>query len=82
MTKNIMFQGTGSDVGKSFLVAGICRALKRRGMNPVPFKPQNMSNNAGVTADGGEIGSPNVTGKSLWCASDHGYEFCVVKASI
>ena len=56
MTKNIMFQGTGSDVGKSLVVAGICRALKRRGMNPVPFKPQNMSNNAGVTADGGEIG--------------------------
>ena len=56
MTKNIMFQGTGSDVGKSLVVSGICRALKRRGMHPVPFKPQNMSNNAGVTADGGEIG--------------------------
>ncbi len=52
----IMFQGTGSDVGKSMLVAGLCRALVRRGMTVRPFKPQNMSNNAAVTADGGEIG--------------------------
>jgi adenosylcobyric acid synthase len=52
----IMFQGTGSDVGKSMLVAGLCRALVRRGMSVRPFKPQNMSNNAAVTADGGEIG--------------------------
>lgn len=52
----IMLQGTGSDVGKSLLVAGLARALKRRGMRPAPFKPQNMSNNAAVTADGGEIG--------------------------
>ncbi|UZW56255.1 cobyric acid synthase [Sphingobium sp. JS3065] len=52
----IMFQGTGSDVGKSLLVAGFCRALVRRGYRVLPFKPQNMSNNAAVTADGGEIG--------------------------
>jgi adenosylcobyric acid synthase len=51
-----MFQGTGSDVGKSLIVAGLCRALSNRGMRVRPFKPQNMSNNAAVTSDGGEIG--------------------------
>ncbi|MEG6508925.1 cobyric acid synthase [Methyloligella sp. 2.7D] len=54
--KAIMFQGTGSDVGKSLLVAGFARAFTKRGLKVAPFKPQNMSNNAAVTADGGEIG--------------------------
>jgi adenosylcobyric acid synthase len=52
----LMFQGTGSDVGKSLIVAGLARALTLRGIKVRPFKPQNMSNNAAVTADGGEIG--------------------------
>lgn len=52
----LMFQGTGSDVGKSLIVAGLARLLSNRGLRVRPFKPQNMSNNAAVTADGGEIG--------------------------
>jgi adenosylcobyric acid synthase len=52
----LMFQGTGSDVGKSLIVAGLARALANRGLEVRPFKPQNMSNNAAVTVDGGEIG--------------------------
>ena len=56
MALALMLQGTGSDVGKSVLLAGMARAFTRRGLKVRPFKPQNMSNNAAVTADGGEIG--------------------------
>ena len=56
MTKSIMIQGAGSNVGKSLIVAGLARAFNRRGLSVAPFKPQNMSNNAAVTVDGGEIG--------------------------
>ena len=56
MAKSIMIQGAGSNVGKSLLVAGLARAARMRGLSVAPFKPQNMSNNAAVTADGGEIG--------------------------
>src|SRR5208282_2959072 len=56
MALALMLQGTGSDVGKSILLAGMARAFTRRGLKVRPFKPQNMSNNAAVTVDGGEIG--------------------------
>ncbi len=56
MAKSVMIQGAGSNVGKSMLVAGLARAARLRGLSVAPFKPQNMSNNAAVTIDGGEIG--------------------------
>lgn len=54
--RTFMLMGTGSDVGKSLVAAGLCRAYANRGLKVMPFKPQNMSNNAAVTGDGGEIG--------------------------
>ncbi len=56
MARALMIQGAGSDVGKSLIVTGLARAALRRGFRVRPFKPQNMSNNAAVTVDGGEIG--------------------------
>lgn len=65
MTRALMFQGTGSDVGKTVLVAGLCRAAMKRGIKVAPFKPQNMSNNAAV-ADAGADGLAGEIGRAQW----------------
>jgi adenosylcobyric acid synthase len=65
MAKAIMLQGTGSDVGKTVLVAGLCRAAKKRGLEVRPFKPQNMSNNAAVADLAGEAGGGEI-GRAQW----------------
>ena len=65
MARAIMLQGTGSDVGKTVLVAGLCRAARRRGLDVRPFKPQNMSNNAAVAAIPGEAACGEI-GRGQW----------------
>ncbi|MFU0503306.1 cobyric acid synthase [Pseudaminobacter sp. NGMCC 1.201702] len=65
MAKAIMLQGTGSDVGKTVLVAGLCRVARKRGLKVRPFKPQNMSNNAAVADIPGETGGGEI-GRAQW----------------
>lgn len=61
MAKNIMFQGTGSSVGKSLLTAAVCRILNNKGLKIMPYKSQNMALNSYITADGKEMGRAQVT---------------------
>ncbi|RII25365.1 MAG: cobyric acid synthase CobQ [Geobacter sp.] len=69
--KALMICGTGSDVGKSVLTAGICRILKRRGLTVAPFKSQNMALNSAVTPEGGEIGRAQAVQAAACCLAPH-----------
>jgi adenosylcobyric acid synthase len=71
MARALMIQGAGSDVGKSLILAGLARAATRRGLRVLPFKPQNMSNNAAVTIDGGEIGRAQALQAQAACVEPH-----------
>ena len=61
MSKKIMFQGTGSSVGKSLVCAAVCRILNNRGLRVLPYKSQNMALNSYITEDGKEMGRAQVT---------------------
>lgn len=58
--RSVAVLGTGSDVGKSTVAAALCRAASNRGIRVAPYKAQNMSNNAGVTPEGGEMGRAQI----------------------
>ncbi|MGK2906767.1 MAG: cobyric acid synthase [Desulfuromonadales bacterium] len=69
--KALFVGGTGSDVGKSIIVAGLCRALYRRGFAVAPFKAQNMALNSAVTPEGGEIGRAQALQAAACCLAPH-----------